>query len=300
VSGEQVGDIFRDGKAYDVQVRSTPETRNSVSDIRALLIDTPRGKPISLDEVADVRVAATPHAIEREDASRRLDVGVDVSGRDLGAVVRDVETRLAQVALPSEYSVRVLGEYAERQAAERRLLLFGMAAALGVFLLLQAAFRSFRLAFLAFLLLPTALVGGLLAAFADGGIISLGSLVGFITVVGIAARNGIMLISHYQHLEEREGQMFGPGLVLRGARERLAPILMTALATGLALLPLVVTGDVPGHEVAHPLAVVILGGLVASTLVNLLIVPSLYLHFGQTTHRRRARRNGSTPTGQPA
>jgi Cu/Ag efflux pump CusA len=147
------------------------------------------------------------------------------------------------------------------------------------------------LATLSFLTLPMALVGGVLAAFASGGIISLGSLVGFLTVLGIAARNGIMLISHFQHLEEHEGETFGPALVLRGARERLAPILMTALASALALLPLVVAGEIPGHEIEHPMAVVIMGGLVTSTLLNLFVVPSLYLVFG------RSRRNaGGAPS----
>ena len=158
---------------------------------------------------------------------------------------------------------------------------FAVAAAIGIFLLLQASFGSWRLATLSFLTLPSALVGGVLAAFSAAGSISLGSLVGFLTVLGIAARNGIMLISHYQHLEREEGEAFGPELILRGARERLSPILMTALATGLALVPLVVVGDIPGHEIEHPMAVVILGGLVTSTLLNLFVVPSLYLRFGE-------------------
>jgi Cu/Ag efflux pump CusA len=153
------------------------------------------------------------------------------------------------------------------------------AAALGIFLLLQAAFGSWRLASLAFLALPAALVGGVLAAFAGGGVISLGSLVGFLAVLGIAARNGIMLINHYQHLEQHEGEILGPGLVLRGARERLSPILMTAATIGLALLPLVLAGDIAGLEIEHPMAVVILGGLVTSTLLNLFVLPALYLRL---------------------
>ncbi len=145
---------------------------------------------------------------------------------------------------------------------------------------------------LVFLTLPSALVGGVLAAYLGGGIITLGSLVGFLTVFGIAARNGIMLITHYQHLERAEGEPFGLGLVLRGARERIAPIMMTALATGLALMPLAIAGEIPGHEIEHPMAIVILGGLVTSTLLNLLILPSLYLRFGGT-RRLLPDRNGS-------
>ena len=160
-------------------------------------------------------------------------------------------------------------------------MIFGIVAAIGVFLILLESFGNLRLAVLSFLTLPSALVGGLLAAFATGGIISLGSLVGFLTVFGIAARNGIMMINHYQHLEKYEDETFGLKLVLRGASERLSPILMTALATGLALVPLVITGDIPGHEIEYPMARVILGGLITSTLLNLFVVPSLYLSFGK-------------------
>jgi Cu/Ag efflux pump CusA len=188
-----------------------------------------------------------------------------------------VQKRLGAISFPLGYHAEVLGEYRERQAAQRELLGFGALAAIGIFLLLQASFGSFRLAALTFFTLPMALVGGILAARLAGGVLSIGSLVGFLTVFGIAARNGIMLINHYQHLERVEGMEFGPELVLRGARERLTPILMTALAMGLALVPLVVAGNVPGHEIEHPMAVVILGGLVTSTILNLFVVPSLYL-----------------------
>jgi Cu/Ag efflux pump CusA len=236
---------------------------------------------VRLGDVADVRILPTPNLIERENNSRRIDVGLNVRGRDLGAVVSDVNARLQGIKFPLEYHAEVLGEYQERQAAQQRLLLFGIASAIVVFLLLQTSFGSWRLAALAFFTLPSALVGGVLAAFAAGGVISLGSLVGFFTVFGIAARNGIMLINHYQHLEGNEGEPFGPGLVLRGAQERLAPILMTALAAGLALVPLAISGDIPGQEIEYPMAIVILGGLVTSTVLNLFIVPSLYLRFGR-------------------
>lgn len=284
LSGEEVGDIFRNGKAYDVNVWSTPQTRNSLSSIRDLPIDTPDGKHVKLGEVADVRIAPAQSVIFRENDSRRIDVGANVRGRDLGAVMADVNSRLEQVQFPLGYHTEVLGEYAERQAAQTRLFLFALAALVGVFLILLASFGNLRLATLGFLTLPSALVGGLLAAYFTGDVISLGSLIGFLTVFGIAARNKIMLINHYQHLEIYEGHTFGPQLVLHGASERLSPILMTALATGLALVPLIVAGDVPGHEIEYPMAIVILGGLVTSTLLNLFVVPSLYLKFGK---RRR-------------
>jgi len=246
MAGEEVGDIFRDGKAYDIQVWSKPEVRNSLSDIRGLLIDTPGGGHVQLSDVADVTLKPTPNAIEREGSTRKIDVGANVEGRALGAVVGDVADRLEQVEFPLGYSYDLIGEAAERHAADQRLRSYALLAGIGVLLLLVAAFRSWRLGLMAFLALPMALVGGLLAAYLfGGGIISLGSLVGFFTVLGIVARNGIMLITHCQHLEREEGEPFGPALVLRGAKERLAPILMTALATGLALVPLVASGEIP-------------------------------------------------------
>jgi CzcA family heavy metal efflux pump len=282
VAGEEVGDIFRAGKAYDVQVWSTPATREDLTDIENLLLDTPGGGHIRLSEVADVRIVPTPNVIHHEELFRNIDVGANLDGtRDLGSVVGDLQQRLDAVDFPLEFHAEVLGEYAERQAAQNRLLLFAVGAAVAIFLLLQASFGSWRLATLSFVTLPIALVGGVLAAYIGGGVVSLGSLVGFLTVLGIVARNGIMLISHYQHLERYEGVPFGPELVLRGARERLVPILMTVLTTGLALIPLIVTGAIPGQEIEHPMAVVILGGLITATLLNLFVVPPLYLRFGR-------------------
>jgi CzcA family heavy metal efflux pump len=281
LASEEVSDIFDGGKAYDVHVWSIPSARNSVSDVETLPIDRPGGGHVQLREVADVRVAPTPNHIERELQSRRIDVGANVAGRDLASVVDDVEDRVEGVTFPREYHAEVLGESTELNAAQDRLLILGIAAAAAIFLLLHAAFGNLRLAILTFLLLPMALVGGVLAVWLGDGVLSLGSLVGFLAVFGIAARNGILMISHFQHLERYEGEAFGPGLVLRGAKERLAPILMTASATGLALLPLVVAGAIPGHEIEHPMAIVILGGLLTATLVNLFVLPSLYLRFGK-------------------
>jgi CzcA family heavy metal efflux pump len=283
LSGEEVGDFFRGGKAYDVNVWSTPATRANLNSIRDLPLDTPTGGHVRMGDVADVKIVPAANLIQRENDSRRIDVGADVRGRDIGAVAQDVEQRLQTVQFPLGYHAEVLGEYAERQAAQGRLLAFAIAAAVGVFMLLAVAFGNWRLAGLAFATLPTALVGGVLAAFITGGIVSLGTLVGFLTVFGIAARNGIMMINHYQHLERVEGEAFGPQLILRGASERLSPILMTALATGLAIVPLVIAGDIPGHEIEHPMAIVILGGLFTSTLLNLFVVPAIYLRFGRST-----------------
>jgi CzcA family heavy metal efflux pump len=291
VATEEVGDLYYGGKVYDVRVVAIPAARHSLTSVRNLLIDTPSGKTIRLEEVASVDVKPTPNEIEREHASRKIDVSANVRGRDLGSVIDELNQGLAQVEFPLEYHAELLGEYEERQAASRRLTWFAIAAVIGVFVFLQVAFGSLRLAIVAFLTLPMALVGGVLAAYFGDGIISLGSLVGFLTVFGIAARNGIMLINHYQHLEREEGLPFGRELILQGAKERLSPILMTALATGLALVPLVWAGSIPGHEIEHPMAVVILGGLVTSTLLNLFIMPVLYLKFG----KGRKDRIDSTP-----
>jgi Cu/Ag efflux pump CusA len=279
LASEEVSDLWTEGKIYDVRVIGVPKTRHSVESVRQLLIDTPNGEQIQLSDVAEVVVAPTPNQILHQSLSRYIDVSANVRGRDLGSVIGDIETQLAAIDYPREYHAELLGEFAERQGAQQRLLGFGIAAAIGIFLLLQAAFASWRLATVVFLTLPSALVGGVLAAYLGDRVISLGSLVGFLTVLGIAGRNGIMLISHYQHLEREEGMVFGPELVLRGARERLAPILMTALATGLALVPLVVRSNVFGYEIVRPMAVVILGGLITSTLLNLFVLPPLYLRF---------------------
>jgi Cu/Ag efflux pump CusA len=228
-----------------------------------------------------VKLVPLPNVVRHEDSFRSIDVVAGVDGDNLGSAVDKVENAVHGIRLPLGYHTAMLGEFSERQKAQDRLLRYGIGAAIAIFLLLQAAFRSWRLATLSFVTLPIALVGGALAAWLGGGILFLGSLVGFYAVFGIAARNGIRLINHFQHLEREEAESFGPGLVLRGAQERLTPIVMTTLATGLALLPLAVSGNVPGHEIEHPLAIVVVGGLVTSTLLNLFVVPSLYLRFAR-------------------
>jgi Cu/Ag efflux pump CusA len=281
LQGEEVGDIFVGGKTYDVNVWSTPETRHSLSDIENLLLDTPGGERVRLADVADVRIGAVPNVVEREGQSRKIDVSLNVKGRDLGSVAEDVENTLESMEFPLGFYYEIKGEFAEREAAQRDLLVAGSLAVIAIFFLLYTSFNNWRLATLTFFTLPWALVGGLLAAYFSNGVLSLGSLVGLLTILGIATRNGIMMISHFQHLEHEEGMAFGTELVMRGARERIAPIMMTALTTGLALVPLAIAGDLPGHEIEHPMALVILGGLVTSTLLNLLVVPTLYLRFGK-------------------
>jgi CzcA family heavy metal efflux pump len=286
LASEEVADIFHEGKAYDVHVWSIPSARDSLTDVQNLPIDTPDGGQVPLREVADIGIRPVANTIKHERQTRRVDAVADLGERDLASAVDELKERLAEVEFPPGYHAEVLGEAPELNAAQDDLLLYGALAAVVIFLLIQAGLNSVRLAVLVFLLLPMALAGAVLAAKLDTGILSLGSLVGFLTVLGIAGRNGILMVAHFQHLEREEGVPFGPDLVLQGARDRLAPILMTASATGLALVPLVVAGPIPGNEIEHPLAVTIVGGLVTATLLNLFVLPSLYLAFAK---RRRER-----------
>lgn len=280
VRGRKVGEVYEEQRAFDVVVWGVPDVRSDVTTLALLPIDLPGGGTVPLGEVAAIRLTPTPNEITRENVSRRLDVTANVRGRDLGGVARDVERAVRTVKFDAGYHPEFLGEYAAQRESSQRLLWLSLLAMVGIYLILHADFGSVRLATLVFASLPFALIGGVVAVWLTGGVLSLGSLVGFVTVLGIAARNGIMLVSHYRHLEQAEGAPFGRELVLRGSEERLAPITMTALVTALALLPLVVAGDRPGHEIEHPMAVVILGGLVTSTVVNLFLMPALYLRYG--------------------
>jgi CzcA family heavy metal efflux pump len=281
IQGTKVGEFYEDQRLFDVVVWGAPDVRRNLDAIRNLQVPVGNGGLVPLSSVAHVEVTPTPNEITRQNGSRRIDVTSNVRGRDLGAVARDIQGQLTALSFPPGYYAEVLGEYAERQASSTRLLLLGIGAVAAIFLILLADFGSGRLALLVFLTLPFALVGAIVATFLTGGILSLGSLVGLVTVIGISARNGIMLVSHYRHLEVVEGMPFGRDQVMLGSEERLAPILMTALATGLALVPIVLGGSRAGYEIEHPLAVVILGGLVTSTILNLFIVPSLYLRYAR-------------------
>lgn len=288
--GRKVGELVEGERRCDVVVWSEPRVRSDLTALRRLLIETPAGPTVRLGDVATIDVVPVPNEIKREDAARRIDVTLNARGRDLGSVARDVKAAVAALPLGPGYRAKVLGEYEVREAAWRRLLLLSLLALVGTLALLHADFEDLRAALLVLLTLPFALIGGVAGAVVGGGVLSLGSIVGFVTVVGIAARNGIMLVSHFRHLEREEGQPFGLDLVRRGVAERLAPILMTVLCAGLALLPIVVRGHAPGQEIEHPMSLVILGGLVTSTALNLLILPALYLRFARA----------ATPPGAPA
>lgn len=276
VKGQKVGEVFEEQRIHEVTVWGLPVVRGDLPALRELLIETPGGGHVPLGDLADLAIVPAPNEIKREGASRRIDVTCNVAGRDLGSVARDIEQKVRAVSFARGYHPELLGEYAAREEARKRLLTLSAVALAGILVLLLADFKSPRLVLLVALTLPFALIGSVFAAWLSGGTLSLGSLVGFVTVLGIAARNGIMLVSHYQHLEREEGEPFGDNLILRGAEERLTPILMTAGCAALALLPLVIKGNVPGHEIEFPMALVILGGLVTSTMLNLLLLPALY------------------------
>ena len=295
VAGQEMGNVFKGNQVYGVYVWSVPSARNNPTAISDMRLDTPSGGSVRLGDLATVTIGPDPYLITREDNSRYIDVGTNVQGRDLSDVVQDIRHNLVGLSVPQGSHYTLLGEYKERQSAQNSLLTTAAIAAIAILILLQLAFGSWRLAVFVFLTLPMALVGGLIAIWIGGGVVTIGALVGFFTVFGIAARNGILLVNHCQHLEEQEGMAFGPALVVRGAGERLAPILMTSLATGLALVPLVVLGNQPGHEIEYPLAVVILGGLSTSTLLTLFVVPSLYLRFAKRGRGRHPEEIDTSP-----
>ena len=290
VGGLKAGEIYSGQRITDVVVWGTEEARGDIAALRGLLVEAPGGVRVPLQDVADIEIVPTPNMIKREQASRRIDVTCNVEGADLGAVARAIEEKVRAIPFGQGYYPEFLGEYEARQTAQNRLFGLAAVALAGILVLLQSDFRSIRLVSMIFLSFPFALAGGVVGAFASGGVLSLGSLVGFVAVFGIAARNGIMLVSHFRHLEREEGQAFGEALVLRAAEERLAPILMTSLATALALAPIAWGGNQPGYEIEYPMALVILGGLVSSTVLNLFLLPAFYLKFGRVSEAESSER----------
>ena len=285
LAGEVVGQVLRGLQPMNVVVWGSDATRGDVAALRDLGIAVDGRTMTRLGNVADVVIVPVPNTIAHDATSRKLDVLIDLEpSADLASVSTEVARRVAALSLPMGHHVEILGEGVAREAARKRLLSVAALALVGIFLVIWSDFRSFRVSIVVFGGLPFALIGGVLAA-AAGGVVSLGTLIGLVAVVGIAARNGIMMVSHLRHLEHHEGIPFGIDLVVRGASERLAPILMTALATGLALVPVVMGGHAAGHEIEQPMAVVILGGLVSSTILTLFVTPALYLRFGAVAPR---------------
>jgi len=280
LSGVLVGNLFEEQKIFDVVVWGVPEIRTSVSDVRNLPIRTVSGEQIRLGDVADVNIVPSPTVIRHDAMSGYLDLNLRVQGRNTNAVARDIQSKLQNYAFPLEYHAEVFNNTAARQASLQRILIATVIAVVGIFLLLQASARSWRMAFVMLLLLPAALSGGVLAGLLANGTLSIAALFGLLPVLGIAARNNITLINRFQQIELQERELFSAALVLHGSRDRMAPTVMTALTTGLGLLPFVIFGNIPGQELVYSMAVIILGGLVTSTWLNLFALPALYLRFG--------------------
>lgn len=282
ISGIQVGSLYQDQKVFDVIVWGNPEIRNSLTNIRNLLIDAPGGQ-VPLGDLAEVRIAPAPTMIRRDTVSRFIDVTANVGSGSIASASAAIAEKIKGVTFPLEHHAELVAESAERAVAQQRTLYMVVAALLGIFLLLQAVSQKWSMAALTFVTLPMALAGGAVAALLSGGTLSLGALFGFLAILAIALRNVFAQIQHFHYLEQELGQSFGADLVSRGAGERFGPILTTAITTILALLPFIFLGNSAGHEVVHPMALVIIGGLVTSTIYNLLVVPALYLRYGQVT-----------------
>ena len=279
--GVATSQVYDGEHRHDLVVRFAPEYRGDLQSIRKTLIDTPAGGAIPLEMVADIRVDRGPNYISRENVQRKIVIQANVAGRDLRGAVEEIRAMIdANLDLPRGYVVEFGGQFESEERATRTVTLLSIISLLAIALALYMEFSSFRQTALVMVNLPLALIGGIVSVFLTEGIISIASLVGFITLFGIAVRNGILMVSHYNYLIEQEGLPLADAVV-QGSMERLSPILMTAMTTGLALIPLALAGDKPGSELESPMAIVILGGLVSATLLNLVVVPALYFKWGR-------------------
>lgn len=277
LAGEAVSLVYEKGKSFDLTVRVGQEQRDNMEKIGDLMIDTGDGQKIPLNYVAEIRSAMGPNTISRENVKRKIVISANVADRDLRSVVNDIQARVdAQIKLPEGYHIEYGGQFESEQAASRTLALTSFMSIVVIFLLLYHEFRSVKESAIILINLPLALIGGVFALLATTGEVSIPAIIGFISLFGIATRNGMLLISHYNHLQQKEGYSVYDS-VIRGSLDRLNPILMTALSSALALIPLALSGDLPGNEIQSPMAKVILGGLLTSTFLNGFIIPIVYL-----------------------
>jgi len=284
--GEVVGQVLEGLNAFDLLVRVGAADSTAPETVAETLVESPAGAKLPLKALAALVHERSPNFISREGVQRKIVVMCNVAGRDVRGVVEDIRGSVAaRLDLPSGYFVEYGGQFESAESTAKLLAFLGLIIVVGIAGLLHVTFRSARDALLVLLNLPLALIGGVIGVYLTGGVLSVASIIGFITVFGIAARNGIMLVSHIRHLQRVEGVESFEEAVRRGALERLAPILMTAFAAGLALLPLASRGEAPGNEILTPMAVVILCGLLSSTLLNMLLVPALFLRFGELAPR---------------
>ena len=275
IAGEKVSDIYEDAKTFDLIVRLDKESRSKIEDIENVLIDTEEGQKIPLHYVADVISTSGPNTINRENVERKTVVSANVVGRDQKSAVEEIQKRIYEkIQLPEGYHIEYGGQFKAEAEASKTLMATSLLSLLVIFLLLFQEFKSVKIAGIVLLNLPLALIGGVLSIYFTSGILSIPAIIGFITLFGVATRNGILLVSHYKTLQEEGLNLYDT--IIQGSKDRLSPILMTALTAGLALIPLAIAGDLPGNEIQSPMAKVILGGLLTSTLLNIFIVPIVY------------------------
>ncbi|MGK2961528.1 MAG: efflux RND transporter permease subunit [Gemmatimonadaceae bacterium] len=283
-NGEVVSQVLEEGKTFDLVVRFPEEMRTGIDAISGVMFDTPTGQRVALSQLATITVDRGPNVVSRENVQRKIVVQANVAGRDLGSVVADIRSAVGEnVAMPPGYHIEYGGQFEAQEESTRVLTLLSLLSLAAIFLILYAEFRSTRTAALVMANLPLALIGGVAAVMLTGRVLSIASLVGFVTLFGIATRNGILLVAHYRQLLS-EGVPFREAVV-RGSLERLSPIMMTALTAALALLPLAIGGGKPGNELQTPMAIVILGGLLSSVLLNMVVLPALFWQFESHVHR---------------
>lgn len=301
LAGRVVGQILEGQFSYDLVVRLPERVRADPAAIRRLLIDTPAGVKVPLEAVARVNETWGPNQVQHEDVQRRIVVSANVAGRDLGAVVKEVEARVAQaVELPAGYFVSYGGQFESQRSASRTLGLLSILALAAMFTVLFAHFRSVPIVLQILINIPLALIGAVISVLLTGGVFSIATLVGFITLTGIVSRNTIMMISHYLHLVREEGESFSHEMIIRGSLERLVPVLMTALTAGLALVPLALAKGQPGKEILYPVATVILGGLLTTTLLDMLVTPAVFWLFGRSAAEKAMRERAASQGGGDA
>lgn len=287
LNGRVVSQAIEGARRYDVAVRFDDASRNSIDALRNVTIDTPQGTQIPISAVATIENLPGPNQILRENAKRRIVIGANVAERDLGSVAQEIQQKIgAQVSLPEGYFIEYGGQFEATREATRTLSLLTIFSLVAIFFLLIKALGDWRSALQVMINIPLALIGAVIALLLSGGVFSIATLVGFISLVGITSRNGIMMISHYLHLMREEGENFTEEMIIRGSLERLVPVMMTALTAGLSLLPLAIAADAPGKEILHPLAVVVLGGIITSTLLDQIVTPAVFYKFGRPSAER--------------
>ena len=281
-NGKVTGQILDGNKSFDILLRTTDEERTNIEAIRNTLIDAPNGTLIPLQQIASIENTTAINTITHENTQRKITVSCNVQGRDLGTTVKEIQKTIREtVTLPQGYYVSYGGQFESQQAASRLMILLSLLSVTGIFLVLFSHFRSVAISLQIMLNIPLALIGSVMAVMITGGTFSVATMVGFITLTGIATRNGIMMISHYIHLIEVEGETFSREMIIRGSLERLVPVLMTALVAALALIPLTLDAQAPGKEILYPVATVILGGLISSTLLDMIVTPVVFSAFGE-------------------